>query len=116
MEHVEFVQRLKDEKISVRVDKSKAGFMYETPDLMPRKYRLQQANLRAVAFGGIIVGIALFFFVDWWIAISVLLAGFLVFPQCQKRAAIGVLQASINDPFIYQTAYNHGLFLIENKE
>lgn len=116
MEHGEFVQKLKDNKINVRVEKNRAGFMYQSPSLMPQKYRAEQAKLRTLAFGGIILGIALFFFVEWWIALIVLLGGFFAFPQCQKRAAHGVLQASISDPFIYQAACDNGVLLIEQNE
>ena len=113
MEHSEFVRKLAEKEISVRVDKNKAGFMYGKPGLMPRKYRLQQTNLRAIAFGGIIVAIALFFFVDWWIPLIVLLGALYLVPKCQQAAAAGVLKASIEDPNIYQIAYDNGLFLIE---
>ena len=50
---------------------------------------------------------------DWWIPLIVLLGALYLVPKCQQAAAAGVLKASIEDPNIYQIAYDNGLFLIE---
>jgi hypothetical protein len=113
MEHDEFVQKYRNGLLVVRVDREKAGFLYGKPGLMPEKLRMRQANLRAIAFGGVGLGIALFFFVEWWIAALVLIAGLMMFPYCQRRGARGVLEASLSDAGVYQVASETGVLQID---
>ena len=104
MNHSDFVEKYSSNKIAVDVDRNKAGFMYKQTGLMPQQFRAKQAMLRTLAFGGILLGMALFFFVPWWAALGVLFIALYMFPQAQKNAAKGVLQASLQDPNVYQVA------------
>ena len=104
MNHSDFVKKYNSNQISVSVDKNKAGFMYEPPGLMPQQFRTKQAMIRTLAFGGLLLGVALFFFVPWWAALGVLFVAFYMFPQAQKNAAKGVLLSSLQDPNVYQVA------------
>ncbi|MFC1665674.1 hypothetical protein ACFL17_08615 [Pseudomonadota bacterium] len=104
MNHSEFVEKYRSNKIAVDVDRNKAGFMYEKPGLMPQQFRVKQTVIRIFAFGGIVLGAILFFFVPWWAALGVFFIAFIMFPQAQKNAASGVLQASLQDPNVYQVA------------
>jgi hypothetical protein len=113
MEHDEFVQKYRAGLLAVRVDREKAGFLYEKPGLMPESLRMRQANLRAIAFGGVGLGIALFFFVEWWIAALVLIMGLVMLPYCQRSGARGVLEASLSDPGVYQVASDNRVLQID---
>jgi len=113
MDYGEFVEKYNSNKITVRVDRNKAGFMLEDPTLMPQHFRAQQAKLRALGFGGVIAGIALFFFVQWWIALTVLILAFYIFPRAQKQAADAVLNASLYNPLVYHTAIANAVFDIQ---
>ncbi len=110
MEHSIFMDKYKANEIAVDIDRNKAGFMYEKQGVMPQKLRTKQANIRAVAFGSILVGLALFFFAPWWAGVAVLLIALYMFPQVQKQAAKGVLEASLQNSQIYEIAVqNHVL-------
>jgi hypothetical protein len=113
MEHGEFVQKYRAGLLVVRVDREKAGFLHGKPGLMTGRLRRSQANLRAIAFGGVGLGIALFFFVKWWIAGLVLIVGLVMFPYCQRSGARGVLEASLSDPGVYQVASQTGVLQID---
>lgn len=104
MDHSTFVEKYRSNELSVNVDRNKAGFMYGNPQLLPKNLRTRQALLRTVAFVGMVLGIVLFFIVTWWLALAVLLFGFIIFPVAQKSAARGVLEASLQDPYVYETA------------
>ena len=71
MEHSTFVQKYRANKIEVSVDKNKAGFMYENLGLLSQKLRKKQALIRTCGFGGVLLGIVLFFFFPWWFALIV---------------------------------------------
>jgi len=104
MNHTDFVSRYQNNQVTVDIDKNKAGFMYEQQGLMPQNLRAKQAMIRTLAFGGIIMAIALFFFAPWWFGLGVLLFALYMFPQAQKNAARGVLQASLENPGVYEIA------------
>lgn len=104
MNHADFVSRYQNNQVAVDIDKNKAGFMYEQQGLMPQELRAKQAMIRTIAFVGVIVGIALFFFAPWWAALGVLFLALYMFPQAQKNAARGVLQASLDNASIYEIA------------
>ena len=112
MEHSEFVDRYSKGEISVNVDKNQAGFMYGRPGLMPQSLRARQARYRTFAFGGVIVGIALFFLATWWVALAVLFFGLYMFPQAQKSAAAGVLEAALLDASVYKIAKESNVIVI----
>ena len=112
MEHSAFVEKYHSNQISVSVDKNNAGFMYKTPGVMPQNLRAKQAMFRTVAYGGSLLGIALFFFTSWWVALGVLLAGLFMFPQAQKSAARGVLEASLEHPSVYKVAVDNEVIVM----
>ena len=112
MEHTAFVDKYLAKKIVVSVDRNKAGFMYGDPHLMPKKFRTQQAMIRTAAFGGVLVGVALFFIAPWWLALGVLLVGFFMFPKAQMQAAAGVLEASLKDSHVYRVAMDNKVLVI----
>ena len=114
MEHAIFVEKYRANEIVVSVDKYNAGFMYENPYLMPLKLRAQQASIRTVAFSGVILGVALFFFVLWWLALGVLFVGLFMFSQAQRSAAKGVLEASLQDPSVYQVAIDNQVLIVKD--
>ena len=116
MEHAEFVEKYRAKDVVVSVDKNKAGFMYGTPYLMPKKLRTQQALIRTAAFGVAILGVAFFFFAPWWLAVGVIVAGLALFPVAQKSAAKGVLLASLENPSVYQAAINNQVIVIRQRE
>lgn len=102
MDHSVFVEKYRSGLITVSVDKNKAGFMYESPLLMPQKLRTQQAIVRTAAFGGLLVGVALFLFAPWWFALAILLLGGFMFPKAQYLAAKGVLKAALESRLVYE--------------
>ena len=114
MEHSIFVAKYKTKQIAVDIDRNKAGFMYGQKSLMPDYILARQTKTRTVAFGGIIVTVALFFFAPWWIAVGVMLVVFFMFLQIPKSAAKGVLEASLQSPQVYELAVqNHILNIRE---
>ena len=115
MEFDDFVEKWRNNQISVRVGKNKAGFMYAKPGLMLQKYRLQQALFRTFVFGGCIAGVVSFFFVHWWISILILLFSLWMFPKCQSSTAIGVLHASLKNRTIFKIVNDNDLFLIKEE-
>jgi len=104
MNHSDFVEKYSSKQIAVDVDKNQAGFMYGQPGLMPQQFRTKQAMIRTLGFGGLALSIALFFFVPWWAALGVLFIALGMFVQAQKSAVKGVLEASLQDPIVYQVA------------
>lgn len=114
MEHAVFVEKYLANKIVVSVDKNKAGFMYGNPGLMSQRLRTQQAMIRTVAFGGAILGAALFFIAPWWLALGVLLVGLFMFPKAQRLAAEGVLEASLRDSSVYQVAIDNQVLVVKD--
>lgn len=112
--HKDFVEKYNSGEITVNVDNDKAGYMYAQSD-MSKELRKKQALLRTLTFGGIILGFALFFFVQWWIAFSVLIISFFQFPKLQTIAGEDVLQASLDNPNVYQVAINNQVLTISNK-
>lgn len=113
MEHAVFLEKYLANKIVVSVDRNKAGFMYGNPALMPQRLRTQQAMIRTAALGGTILGVAMFFIAPWWLALGVLLVGLFMFTKAQKLAAEGVLEASLRDSRVYQTAINNQVLVIK---
>lgn len=65
MLHSEFVEKYRRGLITVTGDKNKAGYIYESPWMIPDRLRTQQALIRTLAFGGTLGGIAAFFFAPW---------------------------------------------------
>ena len=51
MEYIEFVRKYKNKEILVNININKAGYMYEAPDLMPKKFREKQSLFRLLGFG-----------------------------------------------------------------
>lgn len=113
VDHAEFVRGYAAGTVKARVDRSAAGFLYGQPGVMPDTFRKQQALLRAFAFGGIIAGIALFFFTDWLFALAVLLFGTYMTAQVPRAAAKGVLQAALRDAQFYEMARDKGILRVE---
>ena len=114
MDHTTFVQKYNEGEIAVDVDRNKAGFMYEQQGLMPQDLRARQTLFRTAAFGGFILGIALFFFAEWWIALGVLMLALYMFPKSQSNAAEGVLQASLRSSAVYDIAVQNEVLLIRD--
>ena len=104
MNHDEFKSLYQSGALAVDVDKNKAGFMYQSPYLMPRPLRRRQAAMRTFAFGGFFLSIILFFIVSWWIALLSMFLSLFMFPAAQKDAAKGFLEASLIDPNVYNAA------------
>lgn len=113
MEHSDFVTKYRAGQVSVRIDKNKAGFMYEDAYLMPRNLRTKQALIRTVAFAGIPIGLVLYFFTPWWFATIVLVLSFFLFPVAQSQAASGVLKAALENPHIYQIALEEKVLVLQ---
>jgi hypothetical protein len=102
-------------QIAVSVDRNAAGYMYEDPHLMPQILRTKQTLIRAVAFGGLLVSIALFFLVTWWWAFLALVFSLTMFTVAQKQAARGVLDAALLDPRIYQIATDKHVLIVKEQ-
>lgn len=113
IEHCDFVRKLKQNEISVYVDKNKAGYLYGANNLLSDRLRTQQALARTLAFGGVLSAIALFFLAPWWIAAVTLVFGLAMFPWAQNLAAKGVLEESIANPYVYTVAIAEGVLNIE---
>jgi len=111
-DHAVFVKKYRANQIAVDVDKNKAGFLYDNPALMPRALQKKQALIRAIAFGGVLIGTTFFFFAPWCVALGVLLIGLYMFPQAQNAAAADAIEASLKDPDVYQVAVKNGVILI----
>lgn len=116
MNHSEFVSGYKSGAVKARVDKRASGFLYQSPSPIPRKYRVLQALIRTVFFGGTLVGIALFFFVEWYIAAVVLVVGLWVSTTSQKAAAKGVLATALVDESFYQMVVEKRVLIIEGDD
>ena len=113
MEHNEFLDRYNAGTLTVHVDKKAAGHRLQS--LLPRAIRLKQANRRAIGFLGLIVGIALFFLTQWWIAAMVLLASWAFLAYIQKATTSGVLEAALKHPTVYNAALEAGVLKISDK-
>jgi len=115
MEYEEFVSKFRAGELNVHVDRNKAGYMYNYQDLISSNLRSKQFLIRAVGFIGLISGIILFFFVEWFIATLILIVGLLSFPSAQKDAANGVLKSSLDSKKVYNFALNNNVIKIESK-
>lgn len=113
MDHSTFVEKYQTKKIKVAVDKNKAGFMYQYPELLPQTLRKKQALIRAVAFGLVLLSIILFFFITWWQALIVLIISLYMFPYAQNSAAKGVFGVALKDKYVYQIAMENQVLTIK---
>ena len=114
MDHQQFVDRYDARQIQVHVHRNSAAHFLSQDHLIPRKYRLQQASLRALAFGLLLLGGGLFFFVAWYLALVVVFAGFALFPVCQKHAARSVLRAALANELTFKAATEAGVLVTES--
>lgn len=114
MNHKDFIEKYNSGEITVNIDINKAGYMYAQSD-MPKELKRKQAIIRAFAFGGVILGFVLFFYVQWWIALGILIMALSIFPKAQKVAGNDVLQASLDNPNVYQVAIDNQVLIISNK-
>ena len=112
MTHAEFVNKYRNGEIKVHVDKDKAGFLYKSSYLIPQHLRTRQAIIRTFAFALFFIGIALFFFSPWWLALFVLFVGLPLFRVCQIDAAKGVLEASLTSPHVFEVALSKKVIFI----
>ena len=115
MEHSEFLEGIAAGKIDLVVDKNAAGFLYGQPGLLPEPLRRRQANVRALGIGLLILGIALFFFVPWYVGAACVLAGLVQFPRAQKLAAADVADAVMKSPMVFQHALSRNVIQLINK-
>lgn len=113
MEHADFVEKYNTSQIKVHVHRDKAGFLYGQPGLIPENLGATQAMIRTVAFGGLILGLALFFFVPWWVAVIVVVFALYIFPIAQKNAMKGVLEAALRDQYVYQVALERQVIVLD---
>ena len=113
MEHKEFRDRYNAGTLTVHVDKKATGQRLQS--LLPSAIRVKQANRRAIGFLGLIVGIALFFFMQWWIAATVLLASCAFLAYLRKATTSGVLEAALKHPTVYHAALEAGVLKISDK-
>lgn len=114
IEHSDFVRKLKANEIVIYVDKNKAGYLYGAKGLLSDRLRTQQALARTLAFGGVFLGIVLFFLAPWWIATTILIFGLAMLPRAQSLAAKGVLKECITNPYLYSVAIAEGVLQIKN--
>jgi hypothetical protein len=108
-----FLDEYRRGAVKAHVDKSKAGFMYEDPYLLPRRIRKRQANLRLVAFGGALIGFGSMFWLPWWAGLAIVVAFSTFFPKAQNAAAQGVFEAVLEDAHIYEVALTRGVLCVE---
>jgi len=66
-----------------------------------------------VAFGGFFLGFVLYFFTPWWFATIVLVLSLFMFRVAQSQASSGVLEAALEDSYIYQVALEENVLIIE---
>lgn len=116
MEHKEFVEALDAQTIDVLVHRNLAGHLFKNPYLLPQKHRKQQAILRAFAFTFLILGVALFFFLDWYIALIIFLFGLFLFPVCQAHASKSVLTAALESPNLFAHCLESGIIKINKRK
>ncbi len=112
MNHEQFVKAYNERTISASIDKDKAGFFYENPYLLPNSVRRRQALLRTGMFGLIAIGIVLFFFVPWYIALAVTIAGLVFSRIAQADAAKGLFESLITSEGLYKQAIDQEALVI----
>ncbi|MCB1885219.1 MAG: hypothetical protein KDG89_14680 [Geminicoccaceae bacterium] len=111
--HKEFVSKYNSGQISLDVDRSRAGFMLQDRNF-PQKARKSQAAIRTLIYAFIAIGIVSFFFLPWWVGVSLIFLGLLCAPLAQKNSAKSVLDASIENPAIYAKALEGGIIRIRD--
>ena len=116
MKHSEFVEAYNTGKIAVHVDKNRAGFIYEDPYLLPQSVRSRQAKFRSLFFGLVIIGLVLFFFVKWQIALLVLVVGLLFSRKAQSDTAKGVLESALKSESVLHAAIETNVVRIQTKD
>ncbi len=113
MEHALFVEKFRRRHISVHINKKKAGFLYGQEGLMPQDMRAKQAWLRAMAFGGLFIGLTALFYAPWWVAIGIMLMAWAAFPYVQNSGVQGVLQAALDNRHVYEIAVQAQILRVE---
>lgn len=109
MEHSEFVDKYNSGLLAVHVDRSAAGFLYKKPGLIPKRHRIKQAIIRSVLYGGVGVGLVLFIFVPWYVALLVLFLAFSISAYATRTAAKAVLLTALADPDFYEMVRQRGI-------
>lgn len=113
LEHSSFVSGYQSGSLTVHVDRNAAGYLYEQEGLILEKHRTLQAMTRSFFFGGVIGGIALLFFVQWYFALAVLLFGIFMSRVATRAAARGVLQTALVRPRFYKKVKDSGILRFE---
>ena len=113
MEHSVFVEKYRANQIAVNVNKSKVGFLYDKPGLIPQDLLEKQAKFRTLGFGGLVIAFVLFFLMPRWVALGVLAIAIYMFTQAQKNAFRGVIEAALKYPHVYQVAVENQVLLIK---
>jgi hypothetical protein len=114
MEHSIFVEKYRNREIKVHIDRNRAGFFYQKKGFMPNHLRRQQSIVRLIAFSSLIGGAVLFFSVKWYFALAFFIFGMSFCYRAQQFAAKGVLEASLDNRDIYETALSNGVLTISN--
>lgn len=113
MDHSEFIKAYKSGSLKVHVIRNASGYLYEQEGLILEKYRTLQAVIRSLFFGGVIAGVGLFFFVEWYVALAVLASGFFMSRVATHFAAKGVLQTALVRPSFYKAVTESGILRVE---
>lgn len=114
MDYADFVRGYNTGIVKVHIDKNTSGYLYEKPGLIPQKYRKQQALIRTLFFVGVIVGAVLFFVVEWYFALSVILFGLFMSTRAQKAATQGILETALADAVFYQLVIDKKILRVES--
>ncbi len=89
--------------------------MYEESYLLPQNIRFRQANLRILFFGLVILGLVLFFFVKWQVALLVLVIGLLMSRKAQSDSVKGVLESVLRSESVWHAAVENNVVRIQEK-
>ena len=116
MNHKDFVEAWDAQTIDVKIHKSLAGHLFKNPYLLSQKYRKQQVLLRVFAFSVLLLGIVMFFFLDWYIALIIFLFGLFLFPVCQAHASKSVLNAALESPNLFAHCLESGIIKINKRK
>jgi hypothetical protein len=108
MNHTEFV-RAYEAGASVLFDGNIAAHLFRT-GLVPREDARREVHRRTVETLLLLSGIALFFFVKWYLALAVLVTGGLATGLGHGHSARVVFNAALRNPALYAEAARRGAF------
>lgn len=98
-----FVEKYKSQQVKPWVDLNKGHALMKSP-YGPSSWRVTIKLMTWLTLLALPTGIVLFFFMEWWIPVIIIILSFMFMRAIRQEAAKAVIEASLKDPEFYKHA------------